>query len=149
MTRRVMMVEDSATIAEGIGSTSPAEVHVEVPVTGERGLALVRRWDPHLVILDLMLPGMEGYALLRTLRDEGRDVPVLILSARGSEADRLRGFRLGADDYVAKPFSLPELLARVAAMLRRHVPDRARRPRTWRSAMSRSTALTRGAARRQ
>ena len=120
--RRVLVVEDNATIAEGIRMNLALEGYiVEVAGTGERGLSQARRWDPHLIILDLMLPGLDGYTLLRTLRDDGREVPVLILSARGAETDRLRGFRLGADDYVVKPFSLPELLARVAAMLRRHV----------------------------
>lgn len=120
MTRRVLVVEDNATIAEGLRLNLAHDGYqVELAPTGERGLTLARRWDPHLIVLDLMLPGMDGYTLLRTLREEGRDVPVLILSARGSETDRLRGFRLGADDYVVKPFSLQELLARVAAMLRR------------------------------
>ena len=133
MTRRVLIIEDNATIAEGIRLNLALEGYdVEVALTGERGLTLARRWEPHLIILDLMLPGMDGYTLLRTLRDEGRELPVLILSARGAETDRLRGFRLGADDYVVKPFSLPELLARVAVMLRRHVPDeRPAAPRTW------------------
>jgi DNA-binding response OmpR family regulator len=133
MTRRILIVEDNATIAEGIRMNLALEGYVvEVALTGERGLTQARRWDPQLMILDLMLPGMDGYTVLRTLREEGRELPVLILSARGAETDRLRGFRLGADDYVVKPFSLPELLARVAVMLRRHAPDE--RPiaaRTW------------------
>ncbi|MEP6591091.1 MAG: response regulator transcription factor [Gemmatimonadota bacterium] len=120
MSRRVLVIEDNAAIAEGIRMNLAVEGYeVEVAATGERGISQARRWDPHLIVLDLMLPSMDGYTVLRTLRDEGRDVPVLILSARGAEADRIRGFRLGADDYVVKPFSLPELLARVAAMLRR------------------------------
>jgi DNA-binding response OmpR family regulator len=120
MTRRVLVVEDNTTIAEGLRLNLVHDGYeVEVAPTGERGLTLARRWDPHLIVLDLMLPGMDGYTLLRTIREEGRNVPVLILSARGSETDRVRGFRLGADDYVVKPFSLQELLARVAAMLRR------------------------------
>lgn len=133
MTRRVLIVEDNATIADGIRMNLALEGYlVEVALTGERGLTQARRWDPHLVILDLMLPGLDGYTVLRTLREEGREMPVLILSARGAETDRLRGFRLGADDYVVKPFSLPELLARVAVMLRRHAPDeRAIATRTW------------------
>ena len=89
--------------------------------------------DSSLMILDLMLPGLDGYTVLRTLREEGRDFPVLILSARSTETDRLRGFRLGADDYVVKPFSLPKLLARVAVMLRRNASpdDKPATPRTW------------------
>ncbi|HEY8062948.1 MAG TPA: response regulator transcription factor [Gemmatimonadales bacterium] len=133
MTRRILIIEDNATIADGIRMNLALEGYlVEVALTGERGLTQARRWDPHLVILDLMLPGLDGYTVLRTLREEGREMPVLILSARGAETDRLRGFRLGADDYVVKPFSLPELLARVAVMLRRHAPDeRAIATRTW------------------
>jgi DNA-binding response OmpR family regulator len=133
MTRRILIVEDNATIAEGIRMNLALEGYtVDVAPTGERGLTQARRWDPHLLILDLMLPGLDGFTLLRTLRDEGRDVPVLILSARGAETDRLRGFRLGADDYVVKPFSLPELLARVAVMLRRHAAEeKVATPRTW------------------
>jgi two-component system alkaline phosphatase synthesis response regulator PhoP len=133
MTRRILIVEDNATIADGIRMNLALEGYaVEVTLTGERGLTQARRWDPHLIILDLMLPGLDGYTVLRTLREEGREMPVLILSARGAETDRLRGFRLGADDYVVKPFSLPELLARVAVMLRRHAPDeRAIATRTW------------------
>jgi DNA-binding response OmpR family regulator len=133
MSRRVLIIEDNATIAEGIRLNLALEGYsIEVAPTGERGLTQARRWDPQLIILDLMLPGLDGYAVLRTLREEGRDVPVLILSARGAETDRLRGFRLGADDYVVKPFSLPELLARVAVMLRRNATDeKAIVPRTW------------------
>ena len=133
MTRRVLIVEDNATIADGIRMNLALEGYlVEVALTGERGLTQARRWDPHLMILDLMLPGLDGYTVLRTLREEGRELPVLILSARGAETDRLRGFRLGADDYVVKPFSLPELLARVAVMLRRHAPEeRTITTRTW------------------
>jgi two-component system, OmpR family, alkaline phosphatase synthesis response regulator PhoP len=133
MNRRVLIIEDNATIAEGIRMNLALEGYsVEIALTGERGLTHARRWDPHLIILDLMLPGLDGYSVLRTLREEARDMPVLILSARGAETDRLRGFRLGADDYVVKPFSLPELLARVAVMLRRHgTEDRPTTPHQW------------------
>lgn len=134
MKRRILVIEDNSAIAEGLRMNLALEGYeVEVASTGERGMAQVRRWDPQLIILDLMLPGMDGYSILRTLREEGRDAPVLILSARGTETDRLRGFRLGADDYVVKPFSLPELLARVAVMLRR-VPteDRPVVKQSWR-----------------
>src|SRR5687767_5197203 len=79
----------------------------------------VRSWNPDLVILDLMLPGMDGFEILRGIRGEGNDLPVLILSARGDEQDKIRGFRLDADQYVTKPFSLVELLERVHALLRR------------------------------
>lgn len=122
--RRILVIEDNQTLAEGLRINLAHDGYeVRVEASGEKGLAQARHWEPHLVILDIMLPGMEGIEVLRVLRDEGRNVPVLVLSARGSEADRLRGFRHGADDYVVKPFSLPELLARVAAMLRRHAPS--------------------------
>jgi DNA-binding response OmpR family regulator len=76
-------------------------------------------FQPHLIILDLMMPGMDGFSVLTSLRAEGVDVPVLILSARSDESDKVRGFRTGADDFVTKPFGVLELLARVAALLRR------------------------------
>lgn len=129
---RVLVVEDDPGIAEGLLLNLRLEGYdVRVAATGVAGLELCREWRPALVVLDLMLPLMDGMQLLRTLREEGNTVPVLILSARGDETDRLRGFRLGADDYVVKPFSLPELLARVAAMLRRVGGQRAPAPALW------------------
>lgn len=133
--RRILVIEDNQALAEGLRLNLAHDGYeVRIEASGEKGLAQVRHWNPHLLILDIMLPGIEGVEVLRILRAEGREVPVLVLSARGSEADRLRGFRHGADDYVVKPFSLPELLARVAAMLRRHTgPDDAHPgPRRWR-----------------
>ena len=129
---RVLVVEDDPGIAEGLLLNLRLEGYdVRVAATGVAGLELCREWRPALVVLDLMLPLMDGMQLLRTLREEGNTVPVLILSARGDETDRLRGFRLGADDYVVKPFSLPELLARVAAMLRRVGERRAPATALW------------------
>jgi CheY-like chemotaxis protein len=97
--------------------------------------------QPDLIILDLMMPGMDGYRVLRTLREEGNSTPVLILSAqRDEEADKVRGFRMGADDFVTKPFSLLELLARVEALLRRAATEtRHASAETYSSATSRST----------
>ena len=89
------------------------------PRTARPDLERARAWRPDLVMLDLMLPGMDGYRVLKTLREAGSDVPVLILTARGEEADKVLGFRLGADDYVTKPCGVLELLARVGALLRR------------------------------
>lgn len=118
--RRILVVEDNPGLAEGLRLNLAHDGHdVRVATDGFDALSHAHRWDPELVILDLMLPRLDGFEVLRTLREEGRDVPVLVLSARATETDRLRGFRLGADDYVVKPFSLPELLARVSAMLRR------------------------------
>ena len=117
---RILVVEDSRDIADGIALNLTLEGHeVQIARDGERGLAACRMWEPELVVLDLLLPGLDGYAVLQALRTEGREVPVLILSALGGEDDRLRGFRVGADDFLVKPFALRELLARVTAILRR------------------------------
>ncbi|MFN2432889.1 MAG: winged helix-turn-helix domain-containing protein, partial [Gemmatimonadota bacterium] len=92
---------------------------VAVAADGMEGLESARTTRPDLVVLDLMLPGLDGFRVLRRLREAGSAVPVLILTARGDEADKVRGLRLGADDYVTKPFGVLELLARVEALLRR------------------------------
>ena len=117
---KVLVVEDNANLAFGLTRSLESEGYdVEAAEDGIRGLEMARSGNPDLVVLDLMLPGMDGYSILKKLRSEGKDVPVLILTARGEEADKVFGFRLGADDYVTKPFSLSELLARVQAILRR------------------------------
>lgn len=117
---RVLLVEDNADLAAGIVYNLELEgLEVACAESGEQGLELVERWRPHLVILDLMLPGIDGYEMLRSVRASGNDVPVMILTARGEEADRVRGFRLDADQYVTKPFGLLDLLERVKSMLRR------------------------------
>ena len=117
---RVLVVEDSEDLAYGLANNLEIEGYeVRVEIDGESGLAAARTGSFDLVVLDLMLPGLDGFRVLRSLRDDGVDVPVLILSARGEEVDKVRGFRLGADDYVTKPFGVLELLARVEALLRR------------------------------
>lgn len=117
---KVLVVEDNANLAFGLTRSLESEGYeVEAAEDGLRGFEMARSTNPDLVVLDLMLPGMDGYTILKKLRAEGKDVPVLILTARGEEADKVFGFRLGADDYVTKPFSLSELLARVQAILRR------------------------------
>lgn len=117
---RILVVEDNRNLATGLRNNLEIEGYeVEVAGDGTSGLALARSFSPNLIVLDLMLPGMDGYRVLKTLREEGTDTPVLILSARGEETDKVLGFQLGADDYVAKPFGLLELLARVDALLRR------------------------------
>lgn len=117
---RILVVEDNANLAYGLTASLELEGHqVTVARDGAEGLRAVRLHPPDVVILDLMLPGMDGYRVLKTLREEGCQVPVLILTARGAESDKVLGFRLGADDYVTKPFGLLELLARVGALLRR------------------------------
>ena len=117
---RILIVEDSADLAFGLRASLEAEGYtVTVAEDGHAGLARVRDWLPDLVILDLSLPGVDGYGVLETVRGEGNPVPVLILTARGAETDIVRGFHLGADDHVTKPFGLSVLLARVKALLRR------------------------------
>src|SRR5215207_5456037 len=124
MNRPVLIVEDEPDIAEGIRYNLEREgLRAVVAATGEKGLAaaLDRSNPPSLILLDLMLPGMSGIELCRRLRREPqtRRTPVIILTARGSESERVAGLDLGADDYVTKPFSVRELIARVRAVLRR------------------------------
>jgi DNA-binding response OmpR family regulator len=120
MTVRILLIEDNRTFAAGLRNNLEIEgYHVECEPGGRRGLARARAGRPDLIILDLTLPDLDGHRVLRTLRAEGCTVPVLILSARGDEADKILGFRQGADDYVTKPFGLLELLARIEALLRR------------------------------
>lgn len=117
---KVLVIEDNANLAFGLTRSLESEGYeVEAAEDGLRGFEMAREGNPDLLVLDLMLPGMDGYTILKKLRAEGKNVPVLILTARGEEADKVFGFRLGADDYVTKPFSLSELLARVQAILRR------------------------------
>jgi two-component system, OmpR family, alkaline phosphatase synthesis response regulator PhoP len=117
---KILVVEDNPDLAYGLRNNLEIEGYqVDVVEDGSVGLARARDAGPDLMILDLMLPGMDGYRVLKTLRDEGRQMPILILTARGEEADKVRGLRLGADDYVTKPFGVLELLARVEALLRR------------------------------
>jgi len=119
-TARILVVEDNADLAGGLRYNLELEgyavAHAE---DGHAALRLAREWRPDLLVLDLMLPGIDGYQVLQQLRAGGSRVPVLILSARGEEADKVRGFRLDADQYVTKPFGLLELLERVRSLLRR------------------------------
>ena len=126
---RVLVIEDNADLAYGVRNNLEIEGYeVEVAGDGAGGLDRARTGTPDLIILDLMLPGMDGFRVLKTLRAEGRAMPILILTARGEEADKVRGLRLGADDYVTKPFGVLELLARVEALLRRAGPGSAANP---------------------
>jgi len=118
--RTVLIVEDDPSIALGLRINLEAEGYrVLAADDGEKGLAAARSEGPNLIILDVMLPGMNGFEVLRTLRQEGHSMPIIVLSARTGEMDKVTGLELGAEDYVAKPFSLAELLARVRAALRR------------------------------
>ncbi len=125
---RVLVVEDNVDLAFGLRNNLEIEGYeVEVAHDGGAGLAAAQARRPDLVVLDLMLPGLDGFRVLKALRDDEAGPPVLILTARGEEADKVRGLKLGADDYVTKPFGLLELLARVEALLRRTRRGRLRR----------------------
>jgi two-component system, OmpR family, alkaline phosphatase synthesis response regulator PhoP len=120
---RVLIVEDNRNLAHGLRTNLEFEGHeAEVAEDGAVGLELARARRHELVLLDLMLPALDGFRVLQTMRAEGIDTPVLVLTARGDESDKVRGLQDGADDYVTKPFALRELLARVAALLRRSKP---------------------------
>jgi DNA-binding response OmpR family regulator len=117
---QILIVEDNRNLASGLQHNLEMEGHiVQVAHDGASGLLRAQQPGVDLIILDLMLPKPDGYQILRTLRESGIETPVIILTARGEEADKVRGFRLGADDYVTKPFGLLELLARVDAIRRR------------------------------
>ncbi|HMA21891.1 MAG TPA: response regulator transcription factor [Gemmatimonadaceae bacterium] len=120
MSARILLVEDNSDLAEGIEYNLRLEGYdVRIAENGRIAIDLAREWKPDLVLLDLMLPVLDGYQVLRAVRQSDRHVPVIILSARGEEADKIRGFKLDADQYVTKPFSIVELLERIAALLRR------------------------------
>ena len=120
--RTVLVVEDEAYLAETLRYNLESEGYrVRTAGDGLEGLSLARALQPDLVLLDLMLPSMDGVGVLRGIREESQ-VPVLLLTARTSEADRVRGLDLGADDYITKPFSVAELLARMRVHLRRKRP---------------------------
>lgn len=117
---RLLLVEDNADLAFGLRTTLEVEGYeVEVATTGREGLQAVRNDPPDLLVLDLTLPEMSGYDVLRAVRQDGFDLPIIILTAKGEEVDKVQGFRLGADDYVVKPVGVLEFLARIEALLRR------------------------------
>lgn len=123
----ILLIEDNRDFAATLSANLEREGYdVTVAATGTDGLAKAKASQPDLVILDLMLPAMSGYTVLQRFRDEGRDTPVLIMTALGTEEEKLRGFGLGADDYVVKPCGLLEILARVRALLKRAAPGAAR-----------------------
>jgi two-component system alkaline phosphatase synthesis response regulator PhoP len=116
----LLLVEDNADLAYGLRNNLEIDGHVvETVETGEAALERVKHRAPDLIVLDLMLPNLDGYQVLRRIRADGHEMPVLILTARTQEADKVLGFRLGADDYVTKPFGVLEVLARITALLRR------------------------------
>ncbi len=125
---KVLIIEDDYVIAQGMARHLASAGFDPLGVSnGEAGLARLRYERPDVCILDLMLPGADGWRLIETARSEGIGTPILVVSARGTEHDRVHALELGADDYLVKPFSMKELIARVAAAARRGV--RAQEPR--------------------
>ena len=119
----ILVVEDDPAISRGLSDNLRFESYEVLTATdGEAGFKLLAEKKPDLLILDLMLPKMSGYEVCRKARAAGITTPIMMLTARGEEADRVLGLDLGADDYVSKPFSIRELLARVRAILRRAQP---------------------------
>ena len=119
-TQTILVVEDEPAMLRGISDALRAKGYsVLTAADGEKGLELAAASRPDLVLLDVMLPKVNGYEVCRLLREEGMDVPILMLTAKDQESDVVLGLNIGADDYVTKPFSIRELLARVNAFLRR------------------------------
>lgn len=127
MTAKVLIVEDEPALSEMLAYNLNAEgFEVHQAATAEDAELLVAEEEPDLIILDWMLPQVSGIELCRRFRSNTKTggMPIIMLTARGDESDRIRGLSTGADDYVVKPFSLPELMARIKALLRRAAPDR-------------------------
>ena len=123
---RIIVIEDDRAILRGLKDNLEYESYEVLTATdGEQGYRLIKEQNPDLIVLDLMIPKMDGYELCRKVRSEGIAVPILMLTARSEEMDRVHGLDIGADDYVTKPFSVPELLARIRAILRRAQPPTA------------------------
>ena len=117
----VLIVEDDSTMARALKDNFEADgYNVTAVADGAAGLAAAQSTSPDLLLLDIMLPKTNGYEICRALRARKMDVPIIMLTAQGQEADIIRGLEVGADDYVTKPFSVRELLARAKALLRRH-----------------------------
>jgi DNA-binding response OmpR family regulator len=126
---KILVIEDDPSILRGLQLNLGMEGYsVRSAMDGEAGLALARSEHPDLLLVDVMLPKLDGLSLIRELRASDPGVPILILSAKGQEVDKVAGLDLGADDYVVKPFSLKELLARIAAALRRGRTSAASKP---------------------
>ena len=121
---RILIVEDERAVARGLeyGLTSEGFTVIWAD-TGQRALELARSHNPHLILLDIRLPDVSGFDVCRQLRAEGKRLPILMLTARDEEVDKVLGLELGADDYVVKPFSLRELISRIRALLRRAYGD--------------------------
>lgn len=127
---RILVIEDDASICEGLVAALTSEGYtVETACDGTEGWRKAQMAQAELLVLDLMLPGMSGLEIAKKLRDAGSEVPIIMLTAKGDEDDRVIGLELGADDYLTKPFSVRELLARIRSVLRRSGGG-GRRPKT-------------------
>jgi two-component system, OmpR family, alkaline phosphatase synthesis response regulator PhoP len=116
--KRILLIEDDLHISEGIALNLDIEGYeVKVAGNGIEGLETWKQWCPHLIVLDLMLPGMDGMQILQNIRLEDERLPILILSAKGDPSDKIEGFVDGVDDYMTKPFNLDELLLRIKRLL--------------------------------
>jgi two-component system, OmpR family, response regulator len=125
--RRVLVVDDEDNVTHLVSSALRFDGFETITAgSGTAALAAVAENDPDLIVLDVMMPGMDGLGVLQNLRSAGSQIPVIFLTARDAASDRIGGLRAGADDYVVKPFSIEELLARVHAVLRRSAPEGAR-----------------------
>ncbi len=121
---RILVIDDDPAVTSLLKRGLSYEGYaVDTAESGERGLALARERPPDLVILDIMMPGIDGLEVTRRLRAAGDPLPILLLTARDATADQVRGLETGADDYVVKPFTFEVLLARVHALLRRRAPQ--------------------------
>lgn len=124
MNKTILLIEDEPGIRMAVKDELEFEgFQVRLAEDGIAGLDSLLRNPPDLVVLDLMLPGKNGFEICREIRQRGITTPVVVLTARGQEADKIRGLELGADDYITKPFSLAELVARIRAVLRRSHPE--------------------------
>jgi len=122
--KTILVIEDDISILEGLKDNLKFEGYRVITETnGKRGLKLAFEKNVDLLLLDIMLPGLNGYDICRKVKSEHPDLPIIMLTARGSEIDKVSGLDTGADDYITKPFSLPELLARIRAALRRSGDD--------------------------
>jgi DNA-binding response OmpR family regulator len=117
---RILVIEDEPDLRAGLQHNLELEgFRIDTAADGREGLRQAREGQPTLILLDLMLPGMPGLEVLRNLREAGQETPIIIVSAKGQDRDKVQGLELGADDYLTKPFGLSELLARIRAVLRR------------------------------
>jgi DNA-binding response OmpR family regulator len=118
--KRILIIEDDEHIAQGLKlNLSLQGYEVSIASEGTSGLRMWKEWNPHLIVLDIMLPGLDGLSVLRHIRVEDEKLPVLILSAKGGHDDKVKGFSYGVDDYLAKPFNLEEFLMRIERLMKR------------------------------